>query len=181
MLPLYLSFPSLYSATFSLSVHLSSHCLSQLLALFRFLCLQLGYAAVRLRHWWVIAVRHGTHTHTHTHIYTYILQMLTQISIKFNHMTSRLYTTWNCILVIPVRLQSFLCSFSLFGFSLQITTLVTSAFLVVKVVLSEVSSSIFPLCVCVCVRVFYVFAKDNVEERCDVLEYLTVVVNNRRC
>ncbi|XP_012672308.2 stAR-related lipid transfer protein 3 [Clupea harengus] len=27
-----------------------------LLALFRFLCLQLGYAAVRLRHWWVIAI-----------------------------------------------------------------------------------------------------------------------------
>ncbi|XP_057717126.1 stAR-related lipid transfer protein 3 isoform X2 [Corythoichthys intestinalis] len=27
-----------------------------LLALFRFLCLQLGYAAFRLRHWWVIAV-----------------------------------------------------------------------------------------------------------------------------
>uniref|UniRef100_A0A8C1V4N6 StAR-related lipid transfer (START) domain containing 3 n=1 Tax=Cyprinus carpio TaxID=7962 RepID=A0A8C1V4N6_CYPCA len=28
-----------------------------LLAVFRFLCLQLGYAAFRLRHWWVIAVR----------------------------------------------------------------------------------------------------------------------------
>uniref|UniRef100_A0A673XPZ1 StAR-related lipid transfer protein 3 n=1 Tax=Salmo trutta TaxID=8032 RepID=A0A673XPZ1_SALTR len=28
----------------------------QLLALFRFLCLQLGYAALRLRHWWVIAI-----------------------------------------------------------------------------------------------------------------------------
>ncbi|MBN3309823.1 stAR-related lipid transfer protein 3 isoform X2 [Amia ocellicauda] len=27
-----------------------------LLALFRFLCLQLGYAALRLRHWWVIAI-----------------------------------------------------------------------------------------------------------------------------
>ncbi|KAL0992756.1 hypothetical protein UPYG_G00097960 [Umbra pygmaea] len=27
-----------------------------LLALFRFLCLQLGYAAVHLRHWWVIAI-----------------------------------------------------------------------------------------------------------------------------
>ncbi|XP_036406424.1 stAR-related lipid transfer protein 3 [Megalops cyprinoides] len=27
-----------------------------LLALFRFLCLQLGYAAFRLRHWWVIAI-----------------------------------------------------------------------------------------------------------------------------
>uniref|UniRef100_A0A3Q3D6T3 StAR related lipid transfer domain containing 3 n=1 Tax=Hippocampus comes TaxID=109280 RepID=A0A3Q3D6T3_HIPCM len=27
-----------------------------LLALFRFLCLQVGYAAFRLRHWWVIAV-----------------------------------------------------------------------------------------------------------------------------
>ncbi|XP_046894807.1 stAR-related lipid transfer protein 3 [Hypomesus transpacificus] len=27
-----------------------------LLALFRFLCLQLGYAAVRLRHWWVVAI-----------------------------------------------------------------------------------------------------------------------------
>ncbi|KAM6957007.1 stAR-related lipid transfer protein 3 [Aplochiton taeniatus] len=27
-----------------------------LLAVFRFLCLQLGYAAVRLRHWWVIAI-----------------------------------------------------------------------------------------------------------------------------
>uniref|UniRef100_A0A8P4G3W0 StAR-related lipid transfer protein 3 n=1 Tax=Dicentrarchus labrax TaxID=13489 RepID=A0A8P4G3W0_DICLA len=29
---------------------------SQLLAVFRFLCLQLGYAAFRLKHWWVIAV-----------------------------------------------------------------------------------------------------------------------------
>lgn len=29
---------------------------SQLLAVFRFLCLQLGYAAFRLRHWWVVAV-----------------------------------------------------------------------------------------------------------------------------
>uniref|UniRef100_A0A667YJ04 StAR related lipid transfer domain containing 3 n=1 Tax=Myripristis murdjan TaxID=586833 RepID=A0A667YJ04_9TELE len=28
-----------------------------LLAVFRFLCLQVGYAALRLRHWWVIAVR----------------------------------------------------------------------------------------------------------------------------
>ncbi|XP_030649573.1 stAR-related lipid transfer protein 3 [Chanos chanos] len=27
-----------------------------LLALFRFLCLQIGYAAARLRHWWVIAI-----------------------------------------------------------------------------------------------------------------------------
>uniref|UniRef100_A0AAY4AVX9 StAR-related lipid transfer protein 3 n=1 Tax=Denticeps clupeoides TaxID=299321 RepID=A0AAY4AVX9_9TELE len=27
-----------------------------ILALFRFLCLQLGYAALRLRHWWVIAI-----------------------------------------------------------------------------------------------------------------------------
>uniref|UniRef100_A0A672FQF6 START domain-containing protein 3 n=1 Tax=Salarias fasciatus TaxID=181472 RepID=A0A672FQF6_SALFA len=31
-------------------------CPSQLLAVFRFLCLQVGYAAFRLRHWWVIAV-----------------------------------------------------------------------------------------------------------------------------
>ncbi|XP_071027859.1 stAR-related lipid transfer protein 3-like isoform X2 [Oncorhynchus clarkii lewisi] len=30
-----------------------------LLALFRFLCLQLGYAALRLRHWWVIANAFG--------------------------------------------------------------------------------------------------------------------------
>uniref|UniRef100_A0A8C2KL38 StAR-related lipid transfer protein 3 n=1 Tax=Cyprinus carpio TaxID=7962 RepID=A0A8C2KL38_CYPCA len=30
---------------------------AQLLAVFRFLCLQLGYAAFQLRHWWVIAVR----------------------------------------------------------------------------------------------------------------------------
>uniref|UniRef100_A0AAQ6AQZ0 START domain-containing protein 3 n=1 Tax=Amphiprion ocellaris TaxID=80972 RepID=A0AAQ6AQZ0_AMPOC len=29
-----------------------------LLALFRFLCLQVGYAAFRLKHWWVIAVSH---------------------------------------------------------------------------------------------------------------------------
>uniref|UniRef100_A0A673G3T2 StAR-related lipid transfer protein 3 n=1 Tax=Sinocyclocheilus rhinocerous TaxID=307959 RepID=A0A673G3T2_9TELE len=29
---------------------------AQLLAVFRFLCLQLGYAAFRLRHWWVIAI-----------------------------------------------------------------------------------------------------------------------------
>lgn len=31
--------------------------LLQLLALFRFVVLLLGYAVVRLRHWWVIAVR----------------------------------------------------------------------------------------------------------------------------
>lgn len=43
--------------------------LSQLLAVFRFLCLQLGYAAFRLRHWWVVAVCQlsPTQTHTHTH------------------------------------------------------------------------------------------------------------------
>lgn len=28
----------------------------QVLAVFRFLCLQVGYAAFRLKHWWVIAV-----------------------------------------------------------------------------------------------------------------------------
>lgn len=41
--------------------------LSQLLAVFRFLCLQLGYAAFRLRHWWVVAVSQLSPTHTHTH------------------------------------------------------------------------------------------------------------------
>lgn len=34
--------------------------LLQLLALFRFVVLLLGYAVVRLRHWWVIAVRRGS-------------------------------------------------------------------------------------------------------------------------
>lgn len=36
---------------------LSGCLLLQLLALFRFVVLLLGYAVVRLRHWWVIAVR----------------------------------------------------------------------------------------------------------------------------
>lgn len=43
----------------------SSSSWSQLLAVFRFLCLQLGYAAFRLRHWWVVAVS-VPQTHTHT-------------------------------------------------------------------------------------------------------------------
>ncbi|MEQ2278328.1 StAR- lipid transfer protein 3 [Xenotaenia resolanae] len=33
-----------------------SSCSRQVLALFRFLCLQIGYAAFRLKHWWVVAV-----------------------------------------------------------------------------------------------------------------------------
>lgn len=38
---------------------------SQLLAVFRFLCLQLGYAAFRLRHWWVVAVSQLRVAQTH--------------------------------------------------------------------------------------------------------------------
>lgn len=34
--------------------------------MFRFLCLQLGYAAFRLRHWWVVAVSQLSVTQTHT-------------------------------------------------------------------------------------------------------------------
>lgn len=41
----------------------SSSC--QLLALFRFLCLQIGYAAFRLKHWWVVAVSQLRHSKTH--------------------------------------------------------------------------------------------------------------------
>lgn len=76
---------------------LCSSC-SQLLAAFRFLCLQLGYAAFRLRHWWVVAVsRPGSDTPE---------------------------SAVNRPSLLPTP---------------QVTTLVTSVFLVVKVILSNVS------------------------------------------
>lgn len=76
----------------------------KVLAFFRFFVLLLAYALVRLRHWWVIAVRR------------------------------------------PLSLSCFQLSpsaWSLQGserrkFIFQITTLVSSAFLIVKVILSEV-------------------------------------------
>lgn len=84
--------------------------LSQLLAVFRFLCLQLGYAAFRLRHWWVVAVCQFSPTQTHTHTHALLTWILPHS---------------------PPRPQ--------------VTTLVTSVFLVVKVILSNVSGPHFPL------------------------------------
>lgn len=70
----------------------------QLLAAFRFLCLQLGYAAFRLRHWWVVAVSR----------------------LRSNTRDSAV----NQPSLLPTP---------------QVTTLVTTVFLVVKVILSNVS------------------------------------------
>lgn len=76
---------------------------SQLLAFFRFLCLQVGYAAFRLRHWWVVAV------------------------------------SW-IVLALIRFLDLFLFGYvSQLWFSLQGTTLVTTVFLVAKVIISNVS------------------------------------------
>ncbi|KAM4822638.1 stAR-related lipid transfer protein 3 isoform 1-T1 [Urocitellus parryii] len=81
------------------------------LAFFRFSGLLLGYAVLRLRHWWVIAVR------------------------------CHFATTWGQGLgwgrTHPQPLPSLLTSFLL---SCQVTTLVSSAFLIVKVILSELLS-----------------------------------------
>lgn len=78
--------------------------LLQLLALFRFVVLLLGYAVVRLRHWWVIAVRR------------------------------RSGLSWGEFSLSSRASQgSELCPLVF-----QVTTLVSSAFLIVKVILSEV-------------------------------------------
>lgn len=77
----------------------------KVLAFFRFFVLLLAYAVVRLRHWWVIAVR----------------------------------TPFLCFPVFsflaPPGVRGDLRSINLF---FQVTTLVSSAFLIVKVILSEV-------------------------------------------
>lgn len=78
----------------------------QLLAAFRFLCLQVGYAAFRLKHWCVIAV-------------------------------SRLPTA---ALPLVTLFKTPTCSDPRFCTPLQVTTLVTSVFLVVKVIESNVST-----------------------------------------
>lgn len=76
----------------------------QLLALFRFVVLLLGYAVVRLRHWWVIAVRRHSG--------------LSPGEFSLSSWTSQ--------------------GSELRPFVFQVTTLVSSAFLIVKVILSEV-------------------------------------------
>lgn len=76
----------------------------KVLAFFRFFVLLLAYAIVRLRHWWVIAVRRQ------------LLLSCSELSLS----TRRLQGSEVCTFVS------------------QVTTLVSSAFLIVKVILSEV-------------------------------------------
>lgn len=90
----------------------------QVLAFFRFSGLLLGYAVLRLRHWWVIAVR--------------------------CHFLGR---SGSLVGLVPGmgwrRTHSPACFPFLLPSLEQVTTLVSSAFLIVKVILSEVSSSGF--------------------------------------
>ncbi|MEQ2215203.1 StAR- lipid transfer protein 3 [Xenoophorus captivus] len=78
------------------------------LALFRFLCLQIGYAAFRLKHWWVVAVSQLRHS-------------------KIHHLNDG-------------NISSFMRDINKCSGTLQVSTLVTSVFLVVKVIISEVST-----------------------------------------
>lgn len=91
----------------------------KLLAFFRFFLLLAGYALLRLRHWWVIAVR----------------SQLFYFAFKIGH-------AFYCICLRGWWCGGG-CSWSSFFFPLlplaKITTLVSSAFLIVKVILSEVS------------------------------------------
>lgn len=82
--------------------------------MFRFLCLQVGYAAFRLKHWWVIAVSELIHV------------------IKY------------CKVIFFGGKQIFVF------LPPQITTLVTSVFLVLKVILSNVSVTCMRLVMRVC-------------------------------
>lgn len=105
---------------------LSLPLVSQLLALFRFLCLQIGYAAFRLKHWLVIAVSELSHH-----------QSCDQIPTRY-------YNTDYNPLPPP-----------------QFTTLVTSVFLVVKVIKSDVSappSAVTLTSVCVQVKPLHHFS-----------------------
>lgn len=90
----------------------------QVLAFFRFSGLLLGYAVLRLRHWWVIAVR--------------------------RHFPG---SSGDLVGLVPGRGWRRTHSPARFSFLLpsleQVTTLVSSAFLIVKVILSEVSGSGF--------------------------------------
>lgn len=89
-----------------------------MLAFFRFSGLLLGYAVLRLRHWWVIAVR------CHFPGSSRALAGLVQ-GMGWRRTPSPAS-------VFPLSVLPFLG---------QVTTLVSSAFLIVKVILSEVSSS----------------------------------------
>ena len=89
----------------------------QVLAFFRFSGLLLGYAVLRLRHWWVIAVRY--------------------------HFPGSFWALAGLVEGMGSRRTHFPASAFPFlppspG---QVTTLVSSAFLIVKVILSEVSGS----------------------------------------
>jgi hypothetical protein len=90
----------------------------QVLAFFRFSGLLLGYAVLRLRHWWVIAVRcHSLR--------------------QFWGSGGGGCKGWDGGRLTPQCVPFLLLPFPL----LQVTTLVSSAFLIVKVILSEVSDS----------------------------------------